>query len=59
MSRAAATTQRMCHDKHVYLTQLAADTVAQKRVLKSPGLFLRSYQCPGCSFYHLTSKPKR
>ena len=48
----------MCHAKAVYLAKINADQVAQKRMAKSPGLFLRSYQCPNCKFWHLTSKPR-
>jgi hypothetical protein len=52
-----AAQQRMCHGKRVHLSFIDAVAVALKAKLKKPRLTLRVYQCPNCSFWHLTKKP--
>lgn len=47
--------KRMCHAKRAYPTEKFAKEVA-RRVLVKRGTALRVYQCPGCSFFHLTAQ---
>jgi hypothetical protein len=46
-------------DKVCFPSQDAADRSAKRRQETSPTGFLRTYQCPDCHAYHLTSRRPR
>ena len=47
---------RMCLSKDRYALQQSAEFAIPRRETKT-GKVLRSYQCPYCGGYHLTSSP--
>ncbi len=47
---------RMCFRKVRFLSKRSADAEARMREFKT-GKFIRSYLCPICGNYHLTSQP--
>lgn len=46
----------MCYRKGRYITQSAADADARRRAAET-GKDMRTYLCPICGMYHMTSKP--
>ncbi len=48
--------QRMCHSKRVHLTEMHARAAIARRRRRAR-VDLRAYQCPNCTFWHLTKKP--
>jgi len=50
-----------CSQKHCYESQHQADAAAREALnrRRNPPKYLRSYECPYCGLYHLTSKEKR
>lgn len=47
--------QRGCHEKHVYLSEIAALVTARARESKGAPP-LRQYKCQFCGFWHLTKR---
>ena len=61
MSRHDVEPDRLCRvhpEKHRYLTQAAANAAAKSLRRKARFLF-RSYECPDCGGFHLTTKGRR
>lgn len=54
-SRARRARRRMCFDKEQYHSESLAESVA-RRCLRERNVRLRSYPCPICRAWHLTSK---
>lgn len=53
--RTPAVLERMCHTKRIFLDATLAQIEADRLTAKHQ-TFQRTYQCPNCKFWHLTTK---